>query len=199
MARLAVFSDLHLDATFRSLGEAGVSRRANLRKTLQNIVERAHEEKADALLCGGDLYEHERSGPDTRSFLVNIFGDCTMPVLIAPGNHDWFGPKSLYAEASWTANVHIFETSSFERFDGLGDGISIWGTAHNAPIGTRGFFEDRFQVPDDVSVHLGLFHGAETGAIPYEVDREGRPKSGHALFILFFNTNLIRWLFRPYR
>jgi DNA repair exonuclease SbcCD nuclease subunit len=180
--RLAIFSDLHLDATFRSIGEAGDSRRVNLRKTLQNIIERAHEQKVDALLCGGDLYENKRSGPDTRSFLVAAFSECEMPVLLAPGNHDWYGPQSLYAEADWSENVHIFTTNRFERYDGLDDGFTIWGAAHNAPTGTPGFFRSGFRVPNDDSAHIGLFHGAEEGAIPYEVDRDGNQKSGHAPF-----------------
>ncbi|MFV1961454.1 MAG: exonuclease SbcCD subunit D [Acidimicrobiia bacterium] len=180
--RLAIFSDLHLDATFRSLGEAGDSRRVNLRKTLQNIIERAHEQSVDALLCGGDLYENEGSGPDTRSFLVGAFRDCEMPVLLAPGNHDWYGPRSLYAQADWSENVHIFTTDKFEPYDRLDDGFTIWGAAHDAPTGTPGFFHGGFRAPDVDSVHIGLFHGAEEGAIPFEVDRDGNPKSGHAPF-----------------
>lgn len=179
--KLAFFSDLHLDATFRGLGEAGALRRTNLRKTLRNIITKAHEEGADALLSGGDLYEHERSGPDTRSFLVQEFGDCEMPVLLAPGNHDWFGARTIYSEADWPDNVHVFERNQLTAYRKL-TGVTIWGAAHNASTGTAGFFQQGFHVPDRGSVHLCLIHGAESSAIPYETDREGNPKSGHAPF-----------------
>lgn len=180
--RLAVFSDLHLDTAFRYLGNGGRERRSNLRQTLRNIIEVAHQETADALLCGGDLYEHARSGPDTRNFLVQQFDQCEFPVLISPGNHDWYGQNTLYEMADWPANVHIFKGPTFEPFTGLSEDLVIWGAAHRAPTGTDTFFDSSFKVPDG-AIHLALFHGAEQGVFPFEsTDKDGRPKGNHAPF-----------------
>ncbi len=102
--RLVLFGDLHLDAPFTWLQAdraIHAQRRQALRETLRNIVELAQAEKADALLCSGDLFEHERTSPDTGAFLKAIFAELhPMPVIIAPGNHDWFGPQSLYCPHS---------------------------------------------------------------------------------------------------
>ena len=96
------FSDLHLDSPFAWIGATGGAarkRRQALRDTLVRIVDLTREVNADALFCGGDLYEQEHFRPDTAEFLKDTFaGLAPLPVYIAPGNHDWYGPKSLYAQ-----------------------------------------------------------------------------------------------------
>ncbi len=70
MVRLLVFSDLHLDTPFRWAGrDLARARRRALRATLTRICDLAESEDVDAVLCGGDLYEHDRFTPDTRVFL----------------------------------------------------------------------------------------------------------------------------------
>lgn len=178
--KLAMFADLHLDTAFANLGDAGRRRRDNIRSTLTRIFETAAAEGVDAILCGGDLFEQERSGQDTLRFLERTFASVEVPVLVAPGNHDWFGPASLYARGEWSPNVHVFEEARLTPFE-LADGLTLWGAAHRAPAGTPGFLEG-FAAPDS-GVHLGLFHGAALGGIAAEDrDHAGRPKAGHAPF-----------------
>src|SRR5512139_545803 len=92
--RLLFFSDLHLEAPFAwAPPEIARDRRRALRECLRAIVALATSTKVDALLCGGDLYEHDRFSPDTVRFLRDSFAAVApMPVFLAPGNHDWFGP-----------------------------------------------------------------------------------------------------------
>ena len=67
------FADLHLDTQFLWAEPAAAERRRqSLRDTLGSIADLAQRLEVDALLCAGDL-------------------------LIAPGNPDWLGPRSLYA------------------------------------------------------------------------------------------------------
>jgi len=130
------------------------------------IVRLAVDEQADALLCGGDLYEHDRVSPDTAAFLRTLFeGIAPLPVYLAPGNHDWLGPDSLYRRVSWPSNVHVFGSDRLEPVS-LGSSVTLWGAAHCAPAATRNFL-DGFHV-DRAGVHLALFHGSEQGwlAIP---------------------------------
>jgi DNA repair protein SbcD/Mre11 len=57
--RLVLFSDLHLDTAFRwAPPDVARRRRRALRDTLVRIVALADEVDADAICCGGDLYEH---------------------------------------------------------------------------------------------------------------------------------------------
>lgn len=164
--KLVLFSDLHLDAQFAWLGadpQVARRRRQALRETLLRVVRLVAEEDADALLCGGDLYEHERCSPDTAHFLRATFEDLhPLPVFLAPGNHDWYGPQSLYHRVDWSPNVHVFRSDRLEPVT-LAEGLTLWGAAHCAPAHTEGFL-DHFQV-DRGGVHLALFHGSEQGGL----------------------------------
>ncbi|MBB5808691.1 DNA repair exonuclease SbcCD nuclease subunit [Saccharothrix ecbatanensis] len=164
--RLLLFSDLHLDTHFRWAGAAlARARRQALRDTLRQITALARTHQADALLCAGDLYEHDRFSPDTAQFLRAEFESVDMPVFLAPGNHDWYGPQSLYRQVEWTPNVHLFTEDRFMPHE-LTEGLTLWGAAHRAPANTDGFV-DGFSV-DRGGVNLALFHGSETAAMGFQ-------------------------------
>lgn len=177
MVKIVHFADLHLDRAFAWAGAAAASgRRENQRKVLRRIVELTQEVEADALFCGGDLYEHERITRDTVEFLLKVFGSLSPTrVFLAPGNHDWYGPESPYASGRWSDNVHIFRADRFEPVT-LDDGVTLWGAAHLAPANTDNFLRD-FRVEGD-ECHLALFHGAEKNWL----SEQGVGKEPHAAF-----------------
>ena len=158
--RIVHFADLHLDSGFAWAGADGVAarrRRQSLRDALHRITVLARD--ADALFCAGDLYEHDRVTPDTGRFLRPTFAELApCPVYLAPGNHDWYGPDSLYALVEWSPNGHVFRKPQLEPVR-LGDGITLWGAAHCAPANTGNFFEG-FGM-DGRGVHVALCHAAE--------------------------------------
>ncbi len=165
--KVLLFSDLHLDTPFRWAGaELARRRRHSLRDTLCRIVELADDLGADVIASGGDLYEHERFTPDTANFLRETFGRTDKPVYLAPGNHDWYGPASLYRQVKWTANVHVFTEDRLTPIT-LTDGLTLWGAAHRAPANTDGFLQGGWRV-DRGGVHLALFHGSESAALPFQ-------------------------------
>lgn len=167
--RFVHFADLHLDTAFTWLQPAVARRRRQaVRRTLDRILALADEVDADAILCGGDLYEHERFTPDTTQFVRKTLGDTHRRVVISPGNHDWFGPSSLYVQADWSENVHVFGEDQLRPLE-LEDGLTLWGAAHRAPANTAGFLDGGFTVPGD-GVHLALFHGSERSSLPFEAD-----------------------------
>jgi DNA repair exonuclease SbcCD nuclease subunit len=164
--RLLLFSDLHLDSPFTWAGpELGRQRRLALRAVLRTITELVAELKVDALVCAGDLYEHERFTPDTARFVSETLNAVEVPVLLAPGNHDWLGPESLYATAGFAEHVHVFSEAELTPVE-LTDGFTIWGAAHRAPAHTDGFLQS-FMV-DRGGVNIGLFHGSELGAMTWQ-------------------------------
>ncbi len=172
-----LFSDPHLDAPFAWADpNAARRRRQALRDTLARIIALAQEIRPAAVLCGGDLYEHDRASPDTAEFLRAQFERLhPIPVFIAPGNHDWYGPESAYHRTTWSPNVHIFASDSLEPI-ALADGVTLWGGAHFTPARTQGFLED-FRV-DRSGLHLALFHGSERTTFPLE----GKGQIMHAPF-----------------
>lgn len=171
------FADLHLEAPFR-WAEPAVGRvlRRELRDALEAICATAVEEGADALSCGGDLYEQEYFTPDTVSFVQRCFSSVApIKVLLAPGNHDWLGRASLYSQARFGPNVVLFGGDGLEPFD-LEDGLTVWGAAHHAPAGTPGFLSG-FRA-GRAGVNLALFHGSEEGDFAFQ----GETKAKHAPF-----------------
>ncbi|MFQ5790801.1 MAG: exonuclease SbcCD subunit D [Acidobacteriota bacterium] len=160
--KVAHFADLHLDRPFTwASREVARRRRQALRSTLSRIMEVARERKVGAVLCGGDLFEQSRVSPDTAEFLRMSFETVhPIPVYIAPGNHDWYGPRGLYQRVEWSPNVHIFTEDRLEPVS-LGEGLTLWGAAHRVPANTEGFL-DSFRV-DRAGIHLALFHGSEMG------------------------------------
>lgn len=173
------FADLHLDSAFAwcgARGDAGRRRRQALRETLVRIASAAREVNADALFCGGDLYEHERVTSDTAAFLQHTFAELApIRVFIAPGNHDYYGPGSVYATTDWSDNVHIFREGRLQSVP-LADGLTLWGAAHCAPAGT-GDFLSGFRVEGE-GAHIALFHGAERSWF----SEQGADKEPHAAF-----------------
>ncbi len=175
--KLVLFSDLHLDAPFEWAPRPLARRRRQaLRDALTRIVALAAEVRADALFCGGDLYEQDRFAPDTAEFLRQSFAAAApLPIYLAPGNHDWYGPESLYRRIGWTPNVHVFSHDRLEAVT-LAEGLTLWGAAHCAPANTDGFLES-FRV-DRGGVHLALFHGSERSWLR----AQGSGKVPHASF-----------------
>jgi len=177
--KIVHFSDLHLDSPFAWAGTAGRTarqRRQALRDTLVRVVDLTHKVKAHALFCGGDLYEQEYFRLDTAEFLKATFaGLAPIPVYIAPGNHDWYGPKSLYAQVDWSENVHVFREAVLRRVE-LSDGLWLWGAAHLGPANAGNFLQG-FCV-DQSGTHIALFHGAERSWF----GEQGTGKQLHAAF-----------------
>lgn len=175
--KIACVADVHLDSAFAQFSPpVARARRRAIRDALRAAVERAQHENAEVLLVAGDLYEHERVAPDTGNFLLETFAALApMRVFLAPGNHDWLGPQSLYQLVTWPENVHVFTSPSLEPVE-LADGLTLWGAAHRAPAGTRNFLSGFRSARDGVNV--ALFHGSERGGFPFQ--EEG--KQQHAPF-----------------
>jgi exonuclease SbcD len=160
-------ADLHLDRAFAGMGcqgELAIRRRLGLRDALRRAGRTAQERGCVAITIGGDLYEHDRAGADTATFLVDTFASwAPIEVLVSPGNHDALLAGSIYSRTQWPANVHVFDTVDLQPHQ-LADGLAIWGLAHLEPA----WQGDPLAGPPPTSggVNLALFHGAELGSRP---------------------------------
>lgn len=177
--KIVHFADLHLDSRFAwcgASGDAAKNRRESLRATLRDILQLARDERADALFCGGDLYEAQYVTPDTASFLRESFAAIDpLRVFVAPGNHDYYATSQCWATTNWSDNVHIFREPRMTSV-ALGEGVTLWGAGHAKPAGTSNLLAN-FRVAGE-GVHLALFHGAERGWF----DEQGEGKALHAPF-----------------
>lgn len=169
--RILLVSDAHLDSPFAWAGpEAARRRRQALRDAFERCIQLAIDRRVDIICCGGDLFEHERVSPDTSQFLRGQFERAyPTPIFVAPGNHDWIGPESLYRRVCWSPNVHVFGSGRLVPVT-VAEGLTLWGAAHLAPAGTPDLLEN-FRV-DRSGIHLGLFHGAEVGSAYLEPSKQ---------------------------
>jgi len=195
--RLAHVADVHLDAQFAQFEpEVARRRRQALREAFSRAVMLAVEEGVEALLIGGDLYENERVSPDTTEYLRALFARVApLAIYIAPGNHDWYGPESVYGQIEWSANVHLFSEARLTPVELTAD-LTLWGAAHRAPANTGGFLNG-FRVNRN-GVHLALFHGSERGELPRQ---EGKvphaPFSAGQLEVAGFDHAFLGHYHRP--
>ena len=101
-------ADWHLDSPFSSLSE---ETRAFLRQQqLQlpgKIAELCVRENCDLVLLAGDIFDGIPSR-DCVSAVKAALKECAVPVIIAPGNHDFCGLGSPWLEEQWPKNVHVF-------------------------------------------------------------------------------------------
>lgn len=163
--RLLLFADLHLDTPFTwAAGDVARRRRQTLRDALARTVTLAGEVGADVLVSAGDLYEHERYAADTGAFLRQRFTEAPCPVLLVPGNHDWYGRESLYATVDWPDHVHVVTAERLEPTPLAGD-ATVWGVAHTAPAGAGDPFAD--VRADGQGPHVAVVHGSERSGMAH--------------------------------
>ncbi len=123
-------ADLHLDSPFQALGrEKAALRRSEQRLLLSRMVELAKEEKVDLVLFAGDLLDTDVPYPETSRLLESVLSAFEVPVFIAPGNHDWYGPHSPWARMHLSGNVHIFQTEEIQYVDVPEQNARVWGSA----------------------------------------------------------------------
>ena len=154
-------ADVHLETAFTDV-RGGARRRAGLADAFERVVDLALERRADALTFGGDLYEAERAGPQTARFVFAQLARFGGPVLIAPGNHDPYSLRALYARDDRPPNVHVFAEATWAAYP-LGDGVTVFGFGHTSVDPGRPFANARFA---RAGVRIALVHGSDEDRCP---------------------------------
>lgn len=159
MLKIIHGADFHLDSPFSGLTpERAAQRRREQRELLERLAILAQTEQADLVLLAGDLLDSEKVFQETGQALAQAMGDIPCPVFIAPGNHDCYSPRSLYATLAWPENVHIFSTSQLQAVELPELNCTVWGRAFT------GSHQDTsplsgLSVPHDGRLHLACLHG----------------------------------------
>lgn len=160
-------ADFHLDSPLSGLTpEKSARRRRELREVPARLARLAKDEGVDLVLLPGDLFDGGRVYPETVRALARALEEMEVPVFIAPGNHDYFHPKSPYAAAPWPDNVHIFTQPDLQGVELPQLHCVVHGCAFTAP-----HREDDplagFSAPDDGRLHLLCVHGEVGSAGSY--------------------------------
>ena len=123
-------ADLHLDSAFEALpaGKAAI-RRAEQRELLSRLAELARSERADIVLLAGDIFDGGGTYFETGVEFVRCLRDMSVPVFIAPGNHDPYDARSPYAKLDIPQNVRIFTERDVECAELPELGVRVYGAA----------------------------------------------------------------------
>lgn len=170
-ASILLFSDSLLDRPYPwAPPELAAERREAARQAITDIVGIARRERVDAIACAGGLFHGPTVMPATVNWLATAFRSAGMPVLVAPGDDDWFGAPSGYSIARWPENVTVFSEDHLIAVE-VGSGVTVWGGAHTRAHRYESFLLRRSAGLGD-GIQLALFHGAETGGLGREPNDE---------------------------
>ena len=157
--------DFHLDSPFAGLPE---NLRALLRQAQHRLPEElarlCREQQADLVLLAGDLFDGPYR-PETARNLAELLEECAVPVLIAPGNHDFISAASPWQRELWPENVHIFRGNlSYVDLESLS--CRVYGAGYTA-MDCPGLLEN-FRAERVFAHTVGVLHGdAVSGKSPY--------------------------------
>lgn len=179
MIKLIHAADFHLDAPFAALSaERSAQRREEQRELLERLADLVERERADLVLLPGDLLDGGHAYLETGRALARALGDMRAKVFIAPGNHDFWSPRSLWAGAVWSENVHIFTAGETEAVELTDLGCVVYGSAFTGP-GRDDSPLAGFHAPEDGRVHIMCVHADVDGKGRYgSISREEIAGSG---------------------
>ncbi len=115
-------SDWHLGRSFHQVGLLGAQARF-----LDHLVETVREERVDAVLVSGDVYDRAMPAPDTVELLSEALTrlvDAGAQVVLSSGNHDSAIRLGFVSELLARAGLHIRSSIA-----GVGQPVVIAGAA----------------------------------------------------------------------
>lgn len=94
---------------------------------------------AQFLLLAGDVFDAPNVPREASARFFALLGELSVPVIIAPGNHDFWTENGVYRREVLPANVHVFDALRMACFDFPSLGVAVYGYA---------FVSERCATPD---------------------------------------------------
>ena len=123
-------ADFHLDSAFSGFSKEGADqKRAELRECFVRAMKIAKERGVKLVLIPGDLFDTPFCSAITRKTVFDAIAGVGCPVVIAPGNHDYYNKNGTYADKDLPENAFVFTSNELGRFDFDDIKISVVGYA----------------------------------------------------------------------
>ncbi len=162
--RLLHTADVHLGARFGVLGEEkGRAQRLQLQRTFESIGELAVDERVDALIVAGDLFDNNTPSAGSielvRRVLARVAGE-GIHAFIIPGTHDCYDSSSVWRTIDLSgvsgATVLTDETGSVRvpEVD-----LTVYGLVCASKKAPAGALASLKRSADD-GIHVGIVHGS---------------------------------------
>ena len=142
--------DVHLCSPIHNMGDRANNRKGELLETFSNIMKLADEERVDAVLVAGDLFENSKPDDKTLDFVSREFEKIgNIKIFIVLGNHDYD------LKYDFPSNVHLFE-NYIEKISL--ENVDIYGVSFDEEHCNRCIIEG-FTADNTENINLLLVHG----------------------------------------
>ena len=142
--KLMHLADFHLDSAFSGFDkDRAEQKREELRSCFVRAMQIAKQRKVELVLISGDLFDTPFCTLATRKTVFGSIKEVGCPVVIAPGNHDYYNKNGTYADKDLPENAYVFTSDELGRFDFDELGVSVVGYAFTSdrydanPLGTN--------------------------------------------------------------
>jgi len=165
--RILHLADLHLGASFLSMGERAEERGRDFLSAFLRAIDYAtgNEKPVDVVVIAGDLFDthdpEEGLVYQVEAALERLHA-AGLPTLLVPGTHD--APayrRSVYRRLRLPKSAHLFVAPTLEagpRLTVRGETVQTYGLAYDAVVSERPLAE--FRPTGLADYHVGVVHAA---------------------------------------
>lgn len=123
-------ADFHLDSAFSGFEkDVADKKREELRECFVKSMALVKERDVKLVLIAGDLFDTPFCSGATRRAVFDAIERTGVPVVIAPGNHDYYNKNGTYSDRGLPENAYVFTSDELGRFDFDELGVSVVGYA----------------------------------------------------------------------
>lgn len=123
-------ADFHLDSAFSGFEkDVADKKREELRECFASAMALVKERNIRLVLIAGDLFDTPFCTGATRRAVFDAIERAGVPVVIAPGNHDYYNKNGTYSDRGLPENAYVFTSDELGRFDFDELGVSVVGYA----------------------------------------------------------------------
>ena len=149
-------ADWHLDSPFAGFSEQQRQFLKQQQRRIPGLIAQlCIRESCDMILLAGDIFDGEPSR-ETLDILKRELKHSDVPVLIAPGNHDFCTDGSPWLEETWPENVFVF-TGGLESVVIPDLDCRVYGAAFRS-MDSPALLED-FRAQGDEKYCVAVLHG----------------------------------------
>lgn len=174
MPRFLHTADWQMGRTYRGFAAEDAAALSDARfKVVERLAQLATDEKVDAILVAGDVFDAPNLSDRTIHRTFNALAAFAGPWILIPGNHDAALAESIWTQAvrlhAIPENAHVLLKPSVTEFAKLGFAIL------SAPLTQRQTHDDLtawFDTAETPSglLRIGLAHGSIEGQLPEAAD-----------------------------
>ena len=135
MIKVLHTGDLHLGSAFAGYSPEESERRRRIQlDAFHTMLGEATARGVSLILIAGDLFDEETPERDLVDEVYGALAAVALPVVIAPGNHDPYTPRSPYAEDTLPPNVEVFRSSALSRIRIGTCAVDVFGYAFTGSV-----------------------------------------------------------------